>query len=306
MRNGLPVMKNCSCIIIFMLFTYVVATPGWAGTRPIQRSVVYSRVDGVRMRMTLTMPRDTGEGPRPMVLLIHGGAWCTGTRHQVHWYACRFAEQGYVAASISYRMMPRHPFPACLHDCKAAVRWLRLHAEEYRTDPDRIVALGKSAGGHLAALLATTGPQQGFEGTECPGPSSAIEAAILLYGVMDMSYYRDPRGWIRMGGLASRYMRAFVGQPSSSTPDPFQAASPVTYVSPNTPPTLLAHGLRDGLVPYGQSVDFRERLRQCGVPARLVTVPYGHAFDAFHPKARKVLFDEIMTFLNENLAKRGA
>ena len=95
----------------------------------------------------------------PGVVLIHGGAWLFGTRYQLHWYGSRLARAGYVAASINYRMLPMYPFPYCIHDCKAAVRWLRLHADEYGIDPERIAAFGNSAGGHLAGLLATTRPR---------------------------------------------------------------------------------------------------------------------------------------------------
>ncbi|MCX5757482.1 MAG: alpha/beta hydrolase, partial [Candidatus Hydrogenedentes bacterium] len=121
--------------------------------------------------MTLATPAARGVAPRPAVLLIHGGCWLFGTRHQLHWYTRHFAEQGYVVAAIQYRMMPKYRLPDCVEDCKAAVRWLRLHAAEYNIDPDRIVALGNSAGGHLAAMLGVTSPDDGFDGVENPGAS---------------------------------------------------------------------------------------------------------------------------------------
>jgi acetyl esterase/lipase len=214
------------------------------------------------------------------------------------------AENGYVAAAVSYRMMPKYPFPYCLHDCKAAVRWLRLHASQYRLDPDRIAVLGNSAGGHLAALLATTSSERDLEGPDNPGASSAVQAAVVLYGVADLSYYRHPKGYISMAGLTHAYVKQFVGQPDDRR-DPFDAASPVTYADRSTCPILFVHGSKDGFVPHGQSLAFCEQLERLGVPTRLITVPYGHAFDFFHPRVRAAVFKEILDFLNRYSKTQG-
>lgn len=269
------------------------------GAYTVRPRVVYARPDGHARRMTLWLPDDQGEIKRPAVLLIHGGAWLFGSRRQLGWYGRRLAENGYVAASVSYRMMPRYPFPACLHDCKAAVRWLRLHAEELRIDPGRIAVLGNSAGGHLAAMLATTKPEDGLEGAENPGASSAVRAAIDFYGVADMSYYGSPKSWIRIGGLTRWFMRQFVGKEGSDGRNPYAAASPVTYADQDTCPILFIHGTKDSLVPFDQSVTFRGQLRGLGVPTRLIAVTHGHAFDFFHPRVRAHVFHEIQAFLDE-------
>lgn len=263
--------------------------------------VVYVGYGGRELKMTLRSPKDNGSGLRPAVVLIHGGAWFSGTRHQLHWYGKRLAENGYVTAAISYRMMPRYPFPHCLHDAKSAVRWLRLHAQEYRIDPARIAVLGNSAGGHLASMLATTRPADGLEGTGNPGVSSAVQAAVVMYGVSDLAYYRDPKGYIGFGGISRAFVQSFVGKDPTGTKDPYAAASPLTYASRDTCPMLFIHGTKDHFVPYAQSLAFCEKLRRLGVPTRLITVPYGHAFDFFHPRARANVFVEILSFLNEHL-----
>jgi acetyl esterase/lipase len=254
-----------------------------------------------KLKMTLRTPEDDGKVLRPAVLLIHGGAWLFGTRHQLHWYGERLADNGYVTAAISYRMMPRYRFPNCLYDAKAAVRWLRLHADQYRIDPNRIAVLGNSAGGHLAALLATTIPSDGLEGSGDPGPSSAVQAAVVMYGVTDMSYYRHTKGYIGIGGISDAFVKRFLSKGPAATADPYAAASPVTYARRETCPTLLVHGTKDNFVPYAQSLAFYEQLRSLGVPSRLVTVPYGHAFDFFHHRARADVFVGILSFLNEHL-----
>ena len=258
-----------------------------------------------KLKMTIRSPRDDGTVLRPAVLLIHGGAWLFGTRHQLHWYGEHLAENGYVTAAISYRMMPRYPFPNCLYDAKAAVRWLRLHAEEYRIDPARIAVLGNSAGGHLAALLATTIPCDGLEGSGNPGPSSGVQAAVVMYGVADMSYYRHTKGYVGIGGISDAFVKRFLAQGPTVSGDPYAAASPVTYARRETCPTLLVHGTKDHFVPYAQSVAFCEQLRTLGVPTRLITVCYGHAFDFFHHRARADVFLEILSFLNEHFDHPG-
>jgi len=278
----------------------------FAADHQTKSRVIYADDGDRALKMTLRFPMDSGKELRPAVLLIHGGAWLFGTRHQLHWYGERLAENGYVTAAIGYRMMPDYPFPACLYDCKAAVRWLRLHAKEYRIDPNRIAVLGNSAGGHLAAMLAATRPEDDLEGTQNGGASSAVQAAIVMYGVTDLSYYKSPRGYIGLGGLAKVFMKSFVGKDAKSKTDPYAAGSPDTYVHAGMCPVLLVHGTNDHQVPYMQSVAFSDHLDAVHVPEQFITVPYGHAFDFFHPKARTEFFAETLTFLNKYLKQPEA
>lgn len=268
----------------------------------IKRNVVYSEPDGQKLRLNLYLPDSEAATPRPAVLLIHGGAWASGTRYQLYWYGRQLAKHGYVAASLTYRMMPLHRFPACVYDCKAAVRWLRDHADEYNIDPDRIAALGNSAGGHLAAMLATTKEEDGLEGpTEDGAPSSAIQTAVVLYGVADMSYYRNASGYIRLAGLTSFFIQQFVGESPQQGVDPYDAASPVTYADQDTCPVLFIHGTKDNIVPYAQAVAFHDQLEDLGVPTQLISVPYGHVFDFLFPWARADVFEDILAFLESHL-----
>jgi len=264
----------------------------------VQHGVVFNQ--SPRLKMNIYTPND-GKTNRPAVVLIHGGSWLYGTRYQLYWYGRNLAREGYVAASIDYRMMPRNPFPACLQDCKLAVQWLRANAEKYGIDPKRIGTLGNSAGGHLTALLAATTPEDKLEPDPGLHQSSAIKAAIVLYGVSDMSYYRKPQGYIRLFGLTSRFVKNFVTRKYEGSGDPYDAASPTFYADENMCPTLFVHGKKDNLVPYGQTLAFYNQLRRDGVPTRLLTVSHGHAFDFFKPKARKRLFPQLVSFLDEHL-----
>lgn len=281
-----------------LLLLIPAAAEAGANAYTVQHGVVFSREP--RLKMNIYTPNN-GQTGRPAVVLIHGGSWLYGTRYQLHWYGRNLARRGYVAAAIDYRMMPRNAFPACLQDCKLAVQWLKANADKYGIDPERIGALGNSAGGHLTALLAATTPEDGFEPASGLDESSAIKTAIVLYGVSDMSYYRKPRGYIRLFGLTSRFVRNFVTRAYKGSGDPYDAASPTHYADKNMCPTLFVHGKKDNLVPYGQTLAFYNQLRSDRVPTRLLTVPHGHAFDFFKPRARKKLFPELVKFLDEHL-----
>ncbi|HNR30405.1 MAG TPA: alpha/beta hydrolase [Candidatus Hydrogenedentes bacterium] len=269
----------------------------------IQEGVRYAAPGTRPLHLTLFLPEvDDAAARRPCVVLIHGGAWVSGTRHQLRWYGRRLAEEGYVAAAISYRKLPRHRFPACVHDAKSAVRWLRLHADDYRIDPDRIAALGNSAGGHLAAMLAATAEMPEFEGTENPGPPSDISAAVSLYGALDLAEYKQPKTWIRVGGVAKGLVRRFVTTDAKAQRDPYAAASPITYFDANTRPILLIQGEKDNLVSVDVARRAHDMLVEAGVKTNLIIVPdRGHAFDFFYPKIRRELFPEILHLLHETL-----
>jgi acetyl esterase/lipase len=270
----------------------------------VHRGVVYNHPARKPLKMTVFTP-DDGRELHPAVLLIHGGGWLLGTRYQLDWYGRHLARHGYVAATVDYRMMPRYAFPECLHDCKLGVMWLRANAAEYGIDPERIGAFGNSAGGHLTALLAATTPEDGFEPPSSPAVSSAIQTAVVLYGVTDMSYYKNPEGYIRLFGFTSRFIGNFVTRRYRGDGDAFDAASPVHYADASMCPTLFIHGTEDNLVPYGQTVAFYGQLLRSGVPARLITVSHGHAFDFFVPGARARIFPEIVEFLDTHLKGSG-
>lgn len=262
---------------------------------------IFAQPQGKKLGMTIYQPLGPAEEPRPGMVLIHGGAWRFGPRWQQLWYCRNFARAGYVVMSIDYRLMPKWTFPYALYDSKAAVRWLRMHAAEYRIDPNRIAAFGASAGGHLAALLAATTPEDCLEGPSNPGASSEVSAAISLYGVVDLTKYRKLQkpGWF--GHRAVKGMLKFAGpRVAKKGEDPLAAASPIHYAHAGMPPVFLAHGEKDRFVHVEQSVAFYERLRELGVPTRLIVFPNrNHGFDYIHTKQRRWLFNQMLAFLAE-------
>lgn len=264
-----------------------------------KEKVVYAELDGDKLVMTLYIPKGEAASPRPAIGLFHGGAWLMGTRHQVSWYARHFAEAGYVAATVGYRKMPKYTFPACVYDAKAAIRWLRSHAEEYGIDPDRIAASGHSAGGHLAMMLGTTADNPRFEGVEAPAVSSEVAAVISVYGAVDLTAFRtEQKGLLKHA--KAKYLDVFTRSEAKDGEDPLVVASPVYHIDQNTAPTLLLQGDSDSLVPPKASATAEKALKAAGVPVRRVVYPgYGHSFDYLAPRRRPMVLAEMLGFLAE-------
>jgi acetyl esterase/lipase len=239
--------------------------------------VIFREVDGVRLRLDVYRPRSCS-GPLPCAIYIHGGGWITGTRRQSRFMLYELAAAGWVVFAISYRLAPRFPLPAAIHDCKAAVAWVREHAAQYGGKSDEIVVLGGSAGGHLAAMVALSAGeprlQPGFESAD-----TRVRGAVLLYGVMDLESILSG-STLHSGAML--FMERVVFQARyRDDPALFRLAQPLSYLGPEAPPILLVHGQNDGLVPIAQSHILYERLRAAGARAvHLLEVPFGlHAFE---------------------------
>lgn len=272
----------------------------------LERGRPYAKPNGTMLRATLYRPADDGGALHPAALLIHGGGWLGGMRAQLTWYGRQLAKRGYVAMAIDYRRMFRWPYPNCLHDAKSAVRWLRLNADELHIDINRICALGNSAGAHLSCMLAATKPCHDLEGAENPGASSAIQAAVSLYGPSDLRYYRAPDGPLlgNLEPIPSWYISRFVAADHGVVRNPFMSASPLTYLDRETAPIMLIQGTRDWLVPLYQTERFYESLQIAGVPTEFHVVENrNHAFDFFFLTQRAHYFEKICAFLDEHLGE---
>jgi len=211
--------------------------------RQTLRNTVYATPGEEALKADIYLP--PGEGPFPGVLCIHGGAWATGNKSQVTTIARRLAAAGYVAVAINYRLAPKHQFPAQFEDCRAALRWMQHRAEEYRIDEKRLAAWGYSAGGHLAALLATR--------------EKALKTAVAGGAPCD---FRD----IPDDETALSY---WLGGTRAEIPRLYEAASPAAYVSANTRPIFFYHGRQDRLVDIGHPMAMATLLRERGVTTRL-------------------------------------
>ncbi|QEF97723.1 Carboxylesterase NlhH [Stieleria maiorica] len=231
----------------------------------------------------------------PVIVFVHGGGWKGGDKRSGLKIAAWLAGENYAVASINYRLLEVSAWPTQIDDCYAAVRWVREHAEQYRFDPDRIVAWGTSAGGHLAALMATR-PYPGNEST-----SSRVHAGIDWFGPTDLltmppnvvSQSRSFEDVAKSNG--ARLLQA----PVMTVPELAKTASALYNVTPDDPPMLIMHGDQDPGVPVDQSVRLAEALKKAGVPVQLEIIPgAGHGGKAFQtPEVRAA----VRRFLKEHL-----
>jgi acetyl esterase/lipase len=228
-------------------------------------------VSGGRPRQVLDLYLpDLGQA-MPLIIWIHGGAFRMGDKGDR--IPLEMLEQGYAIASLNYRLSQHALFPAQIEDCKAAVRWLRAHADTYGLDPSRFASWGESAGGHLAAMLGTAGHERSFEVGEHLEHSSRVQAVLDFFGPTDflqMDAHRLPEGMVH--DMAESPESELVGGPIQERRAEVARANPVTYVTPEAPPFLIVHGDRDPLVPYHQSTLLVAALEATGVPVTFYTV----------------------------------
>jgi acetyl esterase/lipase len=234
--------------------------------------VVYTKAGDTELKLDMARP-DNGSGPFPGVLVIHGGAWRGGSKDSNRRFLSEFAKRGYVAISPQYRFCPKETFPAQVYDVKAAVRWLRSNAKEYKVDPDHIGAMGFSAGGHLSLMLGLTGPDDGLEGeVTADAPSSRVQAVVNYFGPTDLAATDLP-------DVTKPLIKDFLGGTPDEKPEAAAKASPLTFVSKDDPPILTFQGTKDTLVPFTQAFKLTEALTKAGVAGRVeLLVGAGHGW----------------------------
>ncbi|MCS7337407.1 MAG: alpha/beta hydrolase [Verrucomicrobiae bacterium] len=214
----------------------------------------------------------------PLVVWIHGGAWLGGSKELCP--ALFLLRDGFAVASINYRLSQHATFPAQLEDCKTAIRWLRAHAREYGIDPDRIGVWGVSAGGHLAALLGTTGGTTEFDKGEYLTVSSRVQAVCDWFGPTDLTQMSKFPSDIDHDAPDSPESR-LLGGPVQENQEKARRANPITYVSKDAPPFLIMHGDKDRLVPLNQSELLADALKRAGVQVTFHVIRgAGHGFGA--------------------------
>lgn len=225
--------------------------------------------------LRLDVYRPEGDGPHPLLIHVHGGAWVKGTKRlggPVADYPAvlaQLAAKGFVVASIEYRLDGEAPFPAAIHDVKAAIRFLRRHADEYGLDPARVGIFGESAGGQLSALAATSCGVAAFDppwDNAPDAPSDCVQAAAPWYGVYDFATIPVPAGNTGPG--------PYLGCPERLCPvETLNFASPRTYLDASDPPLLLIHGTADKLVAVSQTHEFEAAARAARVDVTALYLP---------------------------------
>ncbi len=263
---------------------------GFKGAEPVppgialEKDVVYAKAGDFELLLDIAYPKKTTPR-RPAIVHIHGGGWRNGSKNSRT--ALTYARMGYVGVSINYRLSGDAPFPAGVHDCKAAIRWVRANAAKYGVDPDRIGVIGGSAGGHLCALLGTSGDDPYLEGKLGNLQfSSRVQCVIDQWGPTDFLRMDDVRGTIHHLGPNSPES-LWIGGPITEHKDLVRKANPITYVDPKDPPILIIHGEEDHTVIIGQSELLYEALKKAGVETKFVRVKNaGHGLRPTPPGAR--------------------
>jgi acetyl esterase/lipase len=240
----------------------------------------YAGTENIRQRLDLYLPKNRDAGKKlPVLVYVHGGAWQAGDKSQGRGQIMRFVENGTCAGvSVGYRLSQEAQWPAQIHDCKAAIRWIKAHAGEHRLDAERIVVWGASAGGHLVAMLGTSAGVPEMDGNPEPNPDKDTKVAgvIDFFGPTDFSKMNAQRLPGAMDHDTPQAPEAkLLGAPVQTVPDKVKSADPCTYIDAKDPPFLIVHGDKDPLVPHGQSELLHEALKKAGVTSEFYTVKDG-------------------------------
>lgn len=293
---------RCKSVLAACLALLAVPVASRGGEVTLEEDITYGKGGDVELKLDLARPQ--GDGPFPAIVFIHGGGWFQGNRHAYRNAIIEAAKRGYVAATISYRLMEfdqakketttaKLHFPAQIHDAKAAIRWVRANAKKYHVNPDRIGVTGGSAGGHLSLLVGLTDANANLEGEGGnPDQSSRVQCVVNVFGPTDMEgcFNDSSVAWI---------FRLFMGGAPDEAADTYKAASPVTYVSPDDPPVLTLHGDVDPLVPISQATTLDEKMKKAGANHKLLVFKgQGHGFRG---DAQTTAIQAMWDFFDEHL-----
>ena len=279
--------------------------PAERRTRPLPpgikalRDIEYVPGGGRSRSLDVYLP-EKADAPLPLIVWIHGGGWSAGSKDGNQ--ALRLMDAGFATASINYRLSQEAIFPAQIEDCKAAIRFLRAHAKDYNIDPNRIGVWGSSAGGHLVALVGTSGDVKELEGRDGDlSVSSRVQAVCDWYGPTDLGKMGEQSGpESKMDHNAPNSPESrLLGGPVQDKLDVVKVANPITYVSKDDPAFLIMHGDRDPLVPLAQSRMLDAALKAVGVESTLYVVEgCGHGGQGFDkPEAVQMIRDFFVKHL---------
>ena len=224
------------------------STASKADAYSIERSIVYAKYeeDGVELKCDVLTPQ--GEGPFPTILMIHGGAWMSGTKLQMRWHAISAVKKGFTVVAINYRHAPKYKWPCQIVDCRKALLWMKANSKNHKIDTEKIATWGYSAGGHLATFLATTSDQK--EGKEVP-----VKAVVCGGGPIDLTTFP----------IDFPFLNYFLGDTRRNVPERYKQASPITHLSKGDPPMFLYHGSLDSFVPIDCSERTLAKSKKLGV-----------------------------------------
>jgi acetyl esterase/lipase len=274
--------RTCSALLAVTLITaQAPETCLAADDIVVEENITYGQGGDVDLKLDLARPKE-GSGPFPTIVCIHGGGWLGGNRQSYRPLIESAAKKGYVAVTITYRLtqpdpetkVAKYPYPAQIHDCKCAVRWLRSVAEKYHINKDRIGVTGGSAGGHLSLLVGLADEKAGLEGDSGHSDqSSRVQAVVNVFGPTDLAVAYEDVPQVR------DLVKALCGGTPETAAENYKAASPVTYISKDDPPVLTLHGDQDKIVLVSQATLLDAAMKKGGARHELVILKdQGHGF----------------------------
>jgi acetyl esterase/lipase len=268
------------------------------GGGTLMPNAIYAIVDGHELKLDIITPPENGEA-RPIVVFFHGGAWRSGDKSAGARYLLPLVNAGFIGITANYRLSREADFPAQIHDCKAVVRWVRYHARDFGGDPSRIAVIGSSAGGHLAALLGTSGGVAELEGSvgDHANVGSEVQAVVNWFGPTDLALLSD-----EVNDWHLEVLSELLGGDPRDQQELTLAASAVTYIDASDPPVLIIHGDADSTVPVEQSRAFHAALLAAGVDVEYIEVP-GGGHGRFHGTSpdQSELIQEMIMFLDQRI-----
>jgi acetyl esterase/lipase len=298
------VSVSCFCLIC----TVALAQPAKktdAPKRPFQppenvifeKDVQYGQAGEIKLLLDILQPKQPSAKPRPAIVFIHGGGWSGGSKESALGQLAPFAASGdYFCASVEYRLSGVAIWPAQIHDCKAAIRWLKANAKKYNIDPEKIGIWGGSAGGHLVSLLGVSAGVKALEGDNgSPGQSSRVACVVDYCGPSD--FLGIARVKEATPQRAYDPVSKLLGGPIEEKKEAAIAASPVTYASKDAAPILIVHGTDDTTVPLDQAEVFYAALKKAGADATFIKVLGGpHSING-----GQALLERVQTFFEKYL-----
>lgn len=282
------------CVFFYLMVSAATLSPESLRAGELIEDIQFAEVDGAPMLLDLHL---ADEKNAPLVVYIHGGGWKGGNKSNCHvrW----LSEEGFTVASISYRLTNQAIFPAQIHDCKGAIRWLRANALRYGYSVERVAVTGTSAGGHLSALIGTSGGIADLEG-DVGGNlehSSRVDAVVDFYGPTDfiLRSKTQPHRANEKGSVVHRLLGGGADQKIELA----KWASPVTHVTPDDPPFLVMHGENDRTVLLDQSQRLKEVFDKANLPLQLhVLKSAGHGGSPFFTGKSRA---KVIAFLDQHL-----
>lgn len=259
-----------------------------------KNDVVYCSYGKRKMKLDVFSDKNIKK-KQTAIIIIHGGGWRSGSREQHHPMAQKLASLGYVCFTPEYRLSTEALFPAAIYDVKAVVRWVRKNANKYNVNPNQIVALGFSAGGEMAAFMGTTGNMPLFEGMVTNSNSqSQVNAIVDIDGTLSFVHHEGGEGDDSKNVSAATY---WFGYSKKDNPKLWEAASPLSYVSAQTPPTLFINSSVARM--HAGRDDYRKVLDANGIYSEVYEFENSpHTFCLFNP-----WFEPTIQYIDSFLTK---